>query len=284
MQQHSEEWFAHRARHFNASEAGAVMGCNPWLPRNPAELYDLKKGLRTVQESPAMRRGTELEEQARELAGKLAGVVFTPVVLTKGRYSASLDGLDFSDTLALEVKCPSEKSELWGVKTAADVKKAAPYYWWQLVHQHYVAAPLAILFFVYSPDREPVYLSISGELLAADHAELLVAWEAYAAAHDSNTRPDDGERRDEEWEGAAIAYLFAKRAADEAAAAADAAKQRLLDLANGAPAKGCGVSVIATTRKGGLDEKAAAAAGIDLTAYRKKDTTYFQVRAEKCAE
>lgn len=279
--QHSPEWHEHRARHFNASEAGAVMGVNPWFPRNPADLFDLKTGAQSVTETPAMRRGTELEPQARAAAEAATGLVFTPTVLTRERYSASLDGIDFSDTVALEVKCPGEKSPLWDVTDADSLKATAPYYWWQLVHQQYVAGFSDVWFIVYSPERH-VCFCVTAESLDADRDALLAAWERFGEALDKGERPET-ERTDAEWLAAAEDYMDAKRALDDATAALqqrlDDAKTRLLSLAGEATAKGGGVSVIRSTRKGSIDEKAAKAAGVDLSQFRKPDTTYFQVRS-----
>lgn len=279
--QHSPEWHEHRARHFNASEAGAVMGVNPWQPRNPAELFDLKTGALTIPETPAMRRGTELEPEARAAAEAVTGLVFTPSVLTRERYSASLDGVDFSDTVALEVKCPGEKSPLWEVTDGASLKAAAPYYWWQLVHQQYVAGFSCVWFMVYSPERQ-VCFSVSADELAADRDALIAAWERFGECLDKGERPET-ERTDAEWLAAAADYLDAKDALEKATAELEKrledAKARLLALAGDAPAKGGGVNVIRSTRKGSIDEKAAKAAGVDLSKFRKPDTTYFSVRA-----
>lgn len=279
--QHSPEWHAHRAAHFNASEAGAVMGCNPWQPRNPSELFDLKTGALVIPETPAMRRGTELEPEARAVAEQVTGLVFTPAVQARERYSASLDGIDFSDTTALEIKCPGEKSPLWQVTDGASLKATAPYYWWQLVHQQYVAGFSCVWFMVYSPERHIIF-PVSADELAADRDALLAAWEAFGKALDAGERPED-ERTDAEWLAAAADYLDAKDAMERATAdlekCLEDAKTRLLSLAGNAPAKGGGVSVIRSTRKGSIDEKAAKAAGVDLSQYRKPDTTYLSVRA-----
>lgn len=276
--QHSPEWHEHRARHFNASEAGAVMGVNPWFPRNPGELYDLKTGAATVAETPAMRRGTELEPQARAFAEGIIGEPLTPAVLTRERYSASLDGLCFDGVTALEVKCPGDKSPLWEIKSPSDLKATAPYYWWQLVHQHYVAGFRSVLFLVFSPSRDPVAVEVFSEDLAADRDALIAAWERMGEALDSKTRPET-ERTDAEWLAAAEDFRRAKAEAAEAETRMDDAKKRLLSLAGENGDKGGGVAVIKATRKGGIDEKAAQAAGIDLSVYRKPDSTYFMVRA-----
>jgi putative phage-type endonuclease len=101
LEQRSQEWHAHRKLHANASEAGAVTGCNPWLPRNPEQLLLVKTGQKEIFVSKAMRHGTFYEDEALAALEKLLGMKFEPVVLTKEfegvPFSASLDGIEKCD-------------------------------------------------------------------------------------------------------------------------------------------------------------------------------------------
>ena len=282
MIQGSQEWHDYRASRFNASEAGAVMGVNPWQPRNPAELFDLKTGAFEVAENAAMRRGTAMEPEARVAVQEATGEQFTPCVREKGRYSASLDGLNFDEDLALEIKCPMRKdSKLFGINRAAELKAAAPHYWWQLVHQQYVAGFESVLFAVYHPDVGVHRVSITADELIADRDALIEAWEAFGKAWDAGERPDDGkqERNDEEWLAAVSEYASAKEAAAEAAKAEKDAKQRLIDLAGGKTTTGGGITVAKVERKGSVDyAKIPELEGVDLEFYRKKSTSYWSVK------
>ena len=240
LAQDSQEWHEHRRNHFNASEAGAVMGVGKFKPRNPAELLAVKRGELVIPVTPAMTRGTELEPKARELAEYMTGVQFTPVVMRRGRYSASLDGLDFHGTHALEVKCPmSAESNLFEVQTASQIRGFAPHYWWQLVHQFYVSGVERITFCAYHPEVGATVTPVYRDDVAGDFDVLLAAWEAFGKHMDNGTSPDD-EREDAEWLEAALAMREAQaylKAAEEQVANA---KARLIELGGG---HGGGVSV-----------------------------------------
>lgn len=282
MIQGSQEWHDYRATRFNASEAGAVMVANPWQPRNPAELFDLKTGAFEVKENPAMRRGTELEPEARAAVEKAVGEQFTPCVREKGRYSASLDGLDFDERVALEIKCPMRSDgKLFSVDSAAGLKAEAPHYWWQLFHQQYVAGFKAVVFAAYHPDTGAHIITIAADELIADRDALIEAWEAFGKAWDSGERPESDvqERDDDEWHSAVAAYQEAKQAAADAVTAEKAAKQALIELAGGKTTKGGGLSVIKVERKGSVDYgKIPELQGVDLERYRKKSTSYWSVK------
>lgn len=279
--QGSAEWLAYRQNRFNASEAGAVMACNPWFPKTPADLYDLKTGAQLVVVNAAMNRGTELEPVARAALEELIGVQFTPVVKTRGRYSASLDGEDFDGAIACEIKVPrSLDSKLFKAVYPEDIKRIAPHYWWQMVHQRYVAGFQVIYFFAWHPDKH-VLVEILAEHLDADRDALIEAWEAFGKCLDAGERPEPSviEREDGEWLAAVTAYLEAKEVAKAAAEAEKAAKDTLLAVAGNKPTKGYGVQVIQIERAGSVDySKIPELAGIDLERYRKKPTTYWSVK------
>ncbi len=95
--QGSPEWHAHRAQHFNASDAPAMMACSPYMTR--AELIKkLATGI-TAEVDAATQRifdaGHQFEALARPLAEEIIGEELSPCVGTSGKYSASFDGLTF---------------------------------------------------------------------------------------------------------------------------------------------------------------------------------------------
>lgn len=282
MIQGSKEWHEYRADKFNASEAGAVMGVNPWHPRNPAELFDVKTGAASVEENAAMRRGTALEPEARAALEAAKGIQFTPCVREKGRYSASLDGLDFDETVATEIKCPMRADgKLFSCQTPADLKREAPHYWWQMVHQQYVAGFELIYFAAYHPDCGVNVITIPADDLVADRDALIEAWEAFGKAWDAGERPEPPviERDDEEWAQAVARFISAKETKKAAEEQEKAARDALIELAGGRPSKGCGVHVLEIERAGSVDyKKIPELAGVDLDRYRKKPTRYWSVK------
>lgn len=93
--QGSPEWDAHRATHFNASDAPAMLGCSPYMTRSEL-LHRMHTGI-TPEVDPATQRrfdeGHQAEQLARPLAEEIIGEELAPLVGVSDRYSASFDGL-----------------------------------------------------------------------------------------------------------------------------------------------------------------------------------------------
>jgi putative phage-type endonuclease len=106
LQQGTAEWHAHRARHFNASDAPAMLGVSPYKTR--AELLrEMHTGM-TAEVDAATQRlfddGHRSEALARPLAEEIIGDDLYPAVGTEGPYSASFDGLTLDGKTIFEHK------------------------------------------------------------------------------------------------------------------------------------------------------------------------------------
>lgn len=104
--QGSPEWHAHRAKHFNASDAPAMMGCSPYTTRSEL-LRRMATGYTPEVDAGTQARfdeGHRAEDLARPLAEELLGAELYPVVGSEGRLSASFDGLTLDDSIAWEHK------------------------------------------------------------------------------------------------------------------------------------------------------------------------------------
>ena len=106
--QGSAEWHAHRAQHFNASDAPAMMGASSYKSRSEL-IKELATGITPEIDAATQRRfddGHKFEELARPLAEdeKIIGEPLSPCVGTRGKYSASFDGLTFMNDVAFEHK------------------------------------------------------------------------------------------------------------------------------------------------------------------------------------
>jgi predicted phage-related endonuclease len=104
--QGSNEWKAHRANHFNASDSPAMMGCSPYTSRSEL-LRKLHSGIDN-EVSPATQRifddGHRFEALARPLAEAIIEDDLYPVTGVNGKYSASFDGLNLTEDVAFEHK------------------------------------------------------------------------------------------------------------------------------------------------------------------------------------
>lgn len=104
--QGSAEWHAHRAQHFNASDAPAMMGYSSYKKRSEL-IKELATGITPEVDAATQRRfdaGHQFEALARPLAEEIIGEDLSPCVGTRGKYSASFDGLTFMNDVAFEHK------------------------------------------------------------------------------------------------------------------------------------------------------------------------------------
>lgn len=104
--QGTPEWHAHRAKHFNASDAPAMMGCSSYKTRSEL-VKELATGLGQEVDVATQRRfddGHRFETLARPLAEEIIGEDLSPCVGVNGKFSASFDGLTFMHNEAFEHK------------------------------------------------------------------------------------------------------------------------------------------------------------------------------------
>lgn len=109
LQQGSPEWHTYRNTRVMASDIPSLMGVGYSTPR---KLFAQKKDPNlSTYENEAMRRGKELEADAREWAEGELHLIFPAHVVESKQYpmfGASLDGLS-GDTI-LEIKCPGYRA------------------------------------------------------------------------------------------------------------------------------------------------------------------------------
>lgn len=122
--QGSKEWHAHRATHFNASDAPAMLGLSPYKSRSQL-LHELKTGITPEVDDFTQRRfndGHRAEALARPIAEKIIGEELSPVVGTEGDLSASFDGMTFIGDVIFEHKLLARRLEelVWVSDNAED--------------------------------------------------------------------------------------------------------------------------------------------------------------------
>lgn len=113
LQQGSKEWLEHRANHFNASDAPAMLGVSEHESRQ-----DLMKRLAFGQNDPSsfqqkiFDKGHEYEALARPIAEKLIDDQLFPIVGVSDEYpklSASFDGMTLDESVIFEHKTLNKK-------------------------------------------------------------------------------------------------------------------------------------------------------------------------------
>jgi len=106
LKQNTPEWLAHRANHFNASDAPAMLGCSKYTTRDDL-LAQKKIGLTKDVDAHTQRLfddGYKFEALARPIAEKIIGEDLSPIVGVLGEYSASFDGITFENDIIFEHK------------------------------------------------------------------------------------------------------------------------------------------------------------------------------------
>ncbi|MDE3023265.1 MAG: YqaJ viral recombinase family protein [Pseudomonadota bacterium] len=104
--QGTPEWHQHRSKHFNASDAPAMMGISAYKTRNQL-LKEIKSGISPEVDTETQKRfdnGHRFESLCRPLAENIIGEELYPVVGIEGKYSASFDGLTIDGLIAFEHK------------------------------------------------------------------------------------------------------------------------------------------------------------------------------------
>ncbi len=150
--QGSEEWLTWRRSKITATDASYIVGTNTYMTKR--ELWEEKLLLRPPKEiNDAMRRGQDLEHEARELFIQQTGIKVSPCVYQSPDYEwmgASLDGLSECEKVITEIKCPGHKTH----QEALDgiIKE---YYGSQMDHQRCCVPKSEIMFYVsYRPEHE----------------------------------------------------------------------------------------------------------------------------------
>lgn len=160
LDQGTDKWLAYRQSRIMATDIGIISGSNDFTL--PIELWEQKLGLREpVKVNDAMRRGHELEPEARKLACSEIGFEFLPCVYESDAHiwgAASLDGFYecYEEDCAgnkgryskvLEIKCPKEKTH---IASFEDIIPA--YYIDQMQWQMLITESSKCYYFSYRPE------------------------------------------------------------------------------------------------------------------------------------
>jgi putative phage-type endonuclease len=131
IEQGSEEWLELRRTKITSTDAGTILGVNPW--KSLKKLREEKFGVRDDYKNAAMQRGHDLEPVARKLYEDLYTVKLKPKVFVRDFAMASVDGICDKNEHLIEIKCPTEKN------IGKSLSREIPdYYFAQMQHQLYV--------------------------------------------------------------------------------------------------------------------------------------------------
>jgi len=144
--QGTREWHQHRASHFNASDAPAMLGVSPYKTRDQL-IRELATGVHAEVDAATQRRfddGHRYEALARPLAEGILGEDLFPCVGEDGKFSASFDGLTMLGDVAWEHK--SLNNDLRELVWVDDGSHLPDHYRVQMEHQCMVSGAERVLF------------------------------------------------------------------------------------------------------------------------------------------
>lgn len=257
VEQNTQEWLDLRANYRTASEAPIVLGISPF--KTPLQFKMEKLGLRRPYFSAAMKLGQDLEDAVREKANEAFGKNFVPQCWVRGKYMASLDGID--GDMLVEIKVSD--------RTFDDLaaKRAPSYYVAQVKQQLYCSPAERGVIFAYSPTKDK--FAVSGWITLDDEFEqrMEAAWAAFDALElpEEVDLSDDGE----------VCNLFAeyrriKQERDDLDNILAGIKDKLIERAQGCNVSAKGNKLTQRSGSASYDYKAAATdAGLDLEPYKK---------------
>jgi putative phage-type endonuclease len=161
LAQGSKAWLEFRGTGLGASDASIVMGQSPWKTR--FELWAEKTKMLQpaephVMAAVAMKRGTDLEPEARRLYNAAnPGYLSKPINVEHPIHSflrASLDGLSSGGKVVLEIKTPGKKD----LEEAAKGKIPNKYFW-QLVQQMMLVPDATHLDYVTFDGKKQIWIT-----------------------------------------------------------------------------------------------------------------------------
>ncbi|MGD0292153.1 MAG: lambda-exonuclease family protein [Candidatus Binataceae bacterium] len=244
------------------------MGDAPFRTRR--FLWSVKTGLaRESTVGPAARRGRALEYAARIAYERHTGIQMEPLCLVHDGLEwmrASLDGLSFDGSIALEIKCP------WGNRDQAALSagRIPAHYYAQVQHQLEVSGAGELHYWSFDGS--------GGTLVKVHHdreyiAKLLETETAFWLRVLEQRWPDEGDElnrgNDRQWRNAASRYRAARLKLDRASLEEEYARDELKKLATARRTYGCGTEVLRSLRRGSIDySRIPELRGVDLEPVR----------------
>jgi putative phage-type endonuclease len=276
MQQQSEAWHRWRDDGIGASLAPAVMDVNPWFPRTPYEVFLLlTKRVPPPQVTDAMRRGLDLESEAREAFEARTGLLVEPGTREHPDHPflrASLDGITLDGRDLVELKVPGHET----FETLRTQGEVPSHYYWQVQQQLAVSGANRGYLWIYAPDAHGLLFPVIPN--PGDIAKLIVRAQDVWRCVQTDTAPplterDTIVRTDPEWLSVAGEYRQAEAVVAEWTTTLDRARHTLISLMQGA-AHVAGGGIVATryVRHGTVDYKAIVQArlpDVDVASFRR---------------
>ncbi len=244
LPQGSKEWLEVRRQYGTASEAAAAMSVNPWVPKTPLQLWELKNGERVITSNFAMENGNKYEEEAKNAYQHHSGKLYEPCCITsiidELPLMASLDGRQVGGTSILEIKVPlnGSCSPLWDeMENNGDLPIQ---YQMQMQQQMMVSEEKVCEFWVYDwKHKKGLHREIKQDLTI--QAEIKEAWRSYFKGKPEPGSKDVVKKTDPEWIACAKKWDAANAAVKKSQIEVKEYRAALIELCEGKSYEGAKV-------------------------------------------
>lgn len=282
-----QEWL--KARRIGSSDAIVIMGCAPrnWEANTPRKLWEMRLNEQQSVETAAMTKGKFFEEEATQWAENELGILLKRqefVYHPEHEFmTATLDAVSFDGRVIVEIKV-SQK-----VFMQVSAGKIPSEYYPQVQHQLEVmrAESAYLVGYVESKGEDPAYGAYI-QIKRDDKyiAEMIKKEKEFWDCLQTFTPPaltnwDYQEREDALWDQAALELLMLDRELEmyeEIKKRRDAARNRLIELANGRNTRGSGLKVTQSMVKGRVNyESIPELKLVDLDQYREPTTERWTI-------
>ncbi len=281
--QQSPEWLEMRRSKIGASDAAAIMGVSPW--KTPYQLWEEKLGLRRNESNAAMKRGVEMEEEARRAFEMQTGIIVFPDVIFHSQNEwmmASLDGIDIERKTIVEIKCPGKVDHASAMDGIVPEK-----YFPQLQHQMEVTGLDKAFYFSYTPKSQKLIevgkdLVYTTKMIAKEQA----FWRCVMDLEAPELIEQDYKIQDDDlWTETARKLLHARsQSAPLKTQLAmleqeeEELKKMLIFMSGNSNSKGAGIKLMRIMRKGSIDYKSIPELqNVDLEKYRKAPSEFHRI-------
>ncbi len=270
--QGSVEWLEMRRKGIGASDAPIIMHVSPWTV--PYELWLQKTSGKEKEMNASMRYGKETEEEERKEFEKMIGTTFFPDMTFASNERAwalaSLDGIDFDQTVIMEIKQANQKDH-----ESAKNGKIPEKYFPQLQHQMYVCKEKNITRNLYCSSHKGDRVVVE---VKRDDAYIEKMLKAEDVFYYENLVKGIPPLTEDMLEYAAVLKNVdgdIKRLEEER----EYCKNALISLSNGRPFKAYGVTLTKSEYKGSIDYDAIPELfGVDKEKYRKPSQERWTLR------
>ena len=279
--QGSDPWLSYRKSKVMASEVAAILNSSEY--ETPFQRWQRKLGLSPEQEeTPAMRRGKELEPIARKKFCEGWGIHMIPVVGQSDSHewmAASFDGFSSNDNSILEIKCNGKKNH--DIALGGEV----PYsHWLQMQQQMYVAEVKQGYYYSFDGmDGITIEVKYDYDFFNRVIPQLYAFWKGLILFEPPALTPRDYKDmgKDQTWRNLSDRYLFLDEDIKRKEEEKDSIRKHLIQLCADSNCKGNGIKILKTIQRGRVDyDRIDLLKQVDLDKYRKDPTASWRIYVE----